>query len=68
ESEDYRADINSRIILRIEQYLSLYENKEICHQTLVQNDVAIKLRERIGIIRRQKYRDFDTKIEIPDAE
>lgn len=68
ETEDYRANLSRCIICRIEKYLSLYENKDICYQTVIQNEVALTLRKHIEIIKERNFRDFETKIEVPDAE
>lgn len=67
ESEDYRADLNKRIISRIKDYLSLYENKKICYQTIIQNEAAEKLKDQIAIIEKKDFKDFETKI-TTDAE
>ena len=40
----------------------------MCYQTVIQNEVALTLRKHIEIIKERNFRDFETKIEVPDAE
>lgn len=62
-----KADLqsmNQRLILRIERYLTLYQDEELCFHTAPQDSAAAHLQKMINAIRQSEYKDFTTKIEI----
>jgi hypothetical protein len=59
-----RADLSRRLVIRIINYIELYQNSEICFQTEIQDNAAKHLYELAKKIVNSNYYDFNTRIEL----
>ena len=55
--------INIILIGKIEKYLDLYFNEQLCFQTYLQNEAARYLQEQIKKIKATNYLDYTTRIQ-----
>ena len=62
----YLVDINKRIVDRIVNYITLYQDNSQCFQTDIQNSAASELLRLAKKIQGAYYADFDTKIQLND--
>lgn len=62
--QKFLQGINERLVVRINRYLQLYRNQDLCFGTPPQDKAAKYLEEEIEVIRVSGYNDITTKIEI----